>query len=422
MGAKVEWVDATKMLEDMRGDVQNMLNWKREAVIRIATEAEKLASNHTPDKHLRFNYLNSRRLYDPSTEYPRVNGTPLAMSLHPNFDIVKVNTHHSAIHVPVNVYDQGPEVVNDIKWSEGLTQVFRNNLAFDPNLSWQFFGSNTGFLRIWPAARWRVPLFVKRENITAAEQAKDEADALDLYDARMRSWFIQGAVSPKDMIILLDASGSMTGQRREIAKNVVLNILDTLGDDDYFTVIRFTDVLEPIVDCFGENLVPATKQNIREFRDRLEGLNTSDIANFTQALTFAFETLNRYAREKEGAMCNQAIMLITDGAPDNFQPIFEKYNWPRIPVRVFTYLVGREVTETKEVNWMACHNRGYYTHVANLAEVREQVQLYIPVMSRPLVLSRRRPYIWTSVYAEVTVSVQFQLRLPPHQTKYVQRA
>lgn len=48
---------------------------------------------------------------------------------------------------------------------------------------------------------------------------------------------------------------------------------------------------------------------------------------------------------------------------------------------------------------------GYYTHVANLAEVREQVQQYIPVMSRPIVLSGERVFAWTPVYAHVSVSI-----------------
>ncbi|GFU57568.1 hypothetical protein TNCV_3637281 [Trichonephila clavipes] len=95
-------------------------------------------------------------------------------------------------------------------------------------------------------------------------------------------------------------------------------------------------------------------------------------------------------------------MLITDGAPYTYEKIFAQYNWPNIPVRVFTYLIGREVTDMDEVQWMACQNRGYYTHVTTLAEVREQVQKYIPVMSRPVVLSGDHPTVWSSVYADVT--------------------
>lgn len=431
MNAKAEWFDATKLLEEMKNDLQNMLKWKREALERIATEAENLSANHTHVKKLEFPYLNAKRIDDkvkenekttessnsdkttgfPNSDKTAFNSTAkqeLSLSFHPNFGEVKVNTLMSVVQVPVNVWEQGSELVNHIKWSDGLTPVFRNNLAYDPNLNWQFFGSSTGFLRIFPAAKWRVPLlgfkYVHASNIHAAHQAEGtEVLGVDLYDARMRNWFIQAASSPKDMIILLDGSGSMTGQRKEIAKHVVLNILETLTDDDYISVVRFAEDIVPIAPCFGENLVPASKQNIREFRDSMEGMNMSDIANFSLALSSAFEKMNSMHVNKEGSMCNQVIMLITDGAPETYQSIFEKYNWPRIPVRVFTYLVGREVTETREVNWMACHNRGYYTHVANLAQVREQVQLYIPVMARPLVLAgpERRPYVWTPVYADV---------------------
>ena len=50
---------------------------------------------------------------------------------------------------------------------------------------------------------------------------------------------------------------------------------------------------------------------------------------------------------------------------------------------------------------------GYFTHVTTLAEVKEQVLKYIPVMARPMVMFREKhPIHWTGVYADIEVSIK----------------
>ncbi|GFY46451.1 hypothetical protein TNIN_133223 [Trichonephila inaurata madagascariensis] len=377
LGAVAQWVYATKMLEEMRNDVKTMMSWKAKTITNIRDTAELAVMKYTYDPDMKIDYYSAK---DPRTS----DGKPMKFYPHKNYGNTAINSNYSVVHVPTNVYDQSPDVLNAIKWSGELNTVFRNNLAYDSSLIFQFFGSATGFLRLYPAIKWRAPV------------------GPDMYDCRMRPWYIQGAASAKDIVILLDGSGSMTGLRKEIARNVVLNILETLSDNDFVTILRFSENVKSVVPCFENTLVQATEENLREFRELLKDLDTVNIANFTLGLISAFELLQKVAKNNEGSQCNQAIMLITDGAPYTYEKIFAQYNWPNIPVRVFTYLIGREVTDMDEVQWMACQNRGYYTHVTTLAEVREQVQKYIPVMSRPVVLSGDHPIVWSSVYADVT--------------------
>lgn len=134
--------------------------------------------------------------------------------------------------------------------------------------------------------------------------------------------------------------------------------------------------------CFGDNLVQANLANIRELKNGMAEMNTERIANFSMILTYAFEVFAAAREERRGACCNQAIMLVTDGIPESHKEIFQRYNWASnldnpdmadMPVRIFTYVIGREVADVRDSRWTACANRGYFVHLSTLAEVREQV-------------------------------------------------
>ncbi|KAK8393328.1 hypothetical protein O3P69_013382 [Scylla paramamosain] len=380
--------DGLQLVKEMTSDVTNMMKFKVDAVNRIMNVAEE-ASLDKYKQEEPVDYYNAKRL-NPSPDIPQEaiddkNYRNLSLLSNIHFDGIPINESVSSVHVPTNVYAKAPDVINAIRWSGRLDRTFKSNYELDPTLSWQYFGSSTGFLRQYPASEWVM----------------DEKDP-DLYDARLRSWYIQAASSPKDMVILLDVSGSMTGLRKEIAIHVVLNILETLNENDFVNIFNFSTETTELVSCFNDSLVQANMENIGEFKKALKTIETKEIANFSKALIKAFELLQRYNKSGQGSQCNQAIMLVTDGAPDNYEKIFSTYNWPHFQVRVFTYLIGREEKKKRDLSWMACANKGYFVQVTTLAEVREQVLRYIPVMARPMVMYQEdHHHIWTGVYADV---------------------
>ncbi|CAL4060429.1 unnamed protein product, partial [Meganyctiphanes norvegica] len=390
--AHIKENDGLNLVKEMAQDVTNMMKFKVEAVKRIMNVAEEASLDQDYHKEEEVDYFNAKRINEwyPSAHKSKANQLiegykKLDLEENQHFDGKGVNTNHSTVHVPTNVFDKAPDVLNAIRWSEALDRTFISNYEIDPTLSWQYFGSSTGFLRQYPGIKWEM----------------DEEDP-DLYDSRLRSWYIEAANSPKDMVVLLDISGSMTGIRKEIAKHVVINILDTLNENDFVNVFTFNDETNELVSCFNNTLVQANLENIGEFKNNLSTIETANIANFSLALTKAFELLARYNKSGHGSQCNQAIMLVTDGAPHNYEKLFEQYNWPHLQVRIFTYLIGREVTDIWDLRWMACANKGYFVHVTTKEETREQVLKYIPVMARPMVMyQNEHPHIWTGVYADI---------------------
>uniref|UniRef100_A0A672GU79 Calcium voltage-gated channel auxiliary subunit alpha2delta 1 n=1 Tax=Salarias fasciatus TaxID=181472 RepID=A0A672GU79_SALFA len=131
--------------------------------------------------------------------------------------------NHTAVHIPTDIYDGSNIVLNELTWTEALEDVFKKNREDDPTLLWQVFGSATGLARYYPASPWM--------------DARKTPSKIDLYDVRRRPWYIQGAASPKDMLILVDASGSVSGLTLKLIRTSVSEMLETLSDDDYVNVV-----------------------------------------------------------------------------------------------------------------------------------------------------------------------------------------
>ncbi|KAI5126031.1 Voltage-Dependent Calcium Channel Subunit Alpha-2/Delta-4 [Manis pentadactyla] len=378
----IEEVDGLALVRKFSEDMETMLRRKVEAIQNLVEAAEEADLNHEFNESLVFDYYNSVLINekDKNGNYVEM-GAAFVLEANAHFSNLRVNTTRSTVQLPTNVYNKGPDILNGVYMSEALNPVFVENFQRDPTLTWQYFGSSAGFFRIFPGIKW----------------TPDENGVI-AFDCRNRGWYIQAATSPKDVVILVDMSGSMKGLQMAIAKHTISTILDTLGENDFVNIIAYNDYIHYIEPCFKGILVQANRDNREHFKQLVDELMVKGTGVVSRALTEAFRVLKQFREAKQGSLCNQAIMLISDGAVDDYEPVFEKYNWPDRKVRVFTYLIGREVTFADRMRWIACSNKGYYTQISTLADAQENVMEYLHVLSRPMVINRDRDVTWTEAY------------------------
>ncbi|KAM3588211.1 uncharacterized protein V6R79_023997 [Siganus canaliculatus] len=381
---RIEEVDGEELVKKFAEEMEEMLGRKMKSVKRLAEAAEDADLYHEYNETMEFEYYNSlliNAVDEDGNPLPLGGEFPLEENEH--FNKLPVNTQQSNIQVPTNVYNRDPDILNGAYMSEALNEVFIDNFQKDPTLTWQYFGSSTGFFRLYPGIQW-IP----------------DENGVVTFDCRNRNWYIQAATSPKDVVIVVDVSGSMKGLRLTIAKHTINTILDTLGENDFVNVIAYSDYVRYVEPCFKGTLVQADLDNREHFKLLVEELHVKGEGKVKKAMKESFKILNEAAALGQGSLCNQAIMLITDGAMEDFQDVFEEFNWPDRRVRVFTYLIGREMTFAENVKWIACNNKGYYTHVSTLADVQENVMEYLHVLSRPMVINHDHDIIWTEAYMD----------------------
>jgi len=74
--------------------------------------------------------------------------------------------------------------------------------------------------------------------------------------------YTETAASLKDVVILLDLSGSLKEQTIEMAKETVKKIIETLGDDDYLNVIKVSKL--QLIEINPKNLALCARRRVSQ--------------------------------------------------------------------------------------------------------------------------------------------------------------
>lgn len=178
----------------------------------------------------------------------------------------------------------------------------------------------------------------------------------------------------KDIILVLDTSGSMQGEKMDQAKEAARYVLNHLNPLDRFAIVSFATTTR----SFSPSLEPAAQADKgKDFLDRLEAMGSTDInramieavglAEEVRPTTLIFLT---DGLPTEGVTVTGAILdNVAREAPDN--------------VRIFSFGVGDDV-DTDLLDQISMDNGGASTYVRPGEEIDEEVSAFYRKVKMPV--------------------------------------
>ena len=148
---------------------------------------------------------------------------------------------------------------------------------------------------------------------------------------------------PRDVVFLLDRSGSMSGWKMVAARRATARMIDTLGKNDRLAVFAFDDRIETPKwdrDDALVRLIPAADRSrfrAVEFLSKLESRGGTEIA---QPLEFAVSLLSGRDRDRD-----RILVLVTDGQVGNEDQVLQTLGKRLEGIRVFTLGIDQAVNE-----------------------------------------------------------------------------
>ncbi|XP_062975512.1 inter-alpha-trypsin inhibitor heavy chain H6 [Elgaria multicarinata webbii] len=145
----------------------------------------------------------------------------------------------------------------------------------------------------------------------------DVAGDVQIYNGYFVHYFAPRGLPPvqKDVVFVIDVSGSMYGTKMKQTKKAMHVILSDLHQDDYFNIVTFSDAVNV---WKPSQSIHATSQNIRKAKDYVSKMEADGWTDINAALLAAASVFNQSSAAAGKVMREPRIPLIiflTDGEP-----------------------------------------------------------------------------------------------------------
>jgi len=190
-------------------------------------------------------------------------------------------------------------------------------------------------------------------------------------------------IIPKDVIFVVDASGSMGGTKMEQARSALRYCLQILNPRDRFEIIRFSSTITP----FADRLMPANEEARANARYFIDNLRAGGGTNINAAIQRAI------AVKQQADKRPTSIVFLTDGLPTEGERNIRKIigNIPAektASIRFFNFGIGYDVN-TFLLDKLAVKTGGSSRYVRPTEDIEKPVSTLFARISSPVLTDVR---------------------------------
>ncbi|XP_035243557.1 inter-alpha-trypsin inhibitor heavy chain H3-like isoform X8 [Anguilla anguilla] len=201
---------------------------------------------------------------------------------------------------------------------------------------------------------------------------------------------------PKNVVFIIDQSGSMHGRKIEQTREALLKILGDIPEEDHFGLITFDNQVFP----WKTDLVPATSDYLSAARTFVKGIMDRGSTDINEALLQGVQMLNRFKETHPQKDTASILILLTDGDPTsgvtNLKQIQTNVK-EAIGKKYTLYCLGFGFDVNYEfLEKMALENEGVARRIYSDSDAALQLQGFYEEVATPLLLNIRLNYTGVS--------------------------
>ncbi|MEM6293668.1 MAG: VIT domain-containing protein [Myxococcota bacterium] len=175
----------------------------------------------------------------------------------------------------------------------------------------------------------------------------------------------------RDLIFVVDNSGSMSGQPMKAAKSVMRRAIREMGPNDRFSVLRFSESASALAPGLLENTAATRKRGLA-YVDDMHGMGGTRMLEGIRAALSLAQSSDRIPM----------VLFLTDGWIGNDRQIFEAVHEDLGSARIFGLGVG-DAPNRFLLDGMSTVGRGSTTYVGIGDSGREQVDRFYDRIATP---------------------------------------